>query len=91
MKKFFNFLVWWCKEKLAGKELKELETLKLRLNDLETWCSYDPSVSAGARWVKDPNSYPSQCHGPHGSIEDFRRYLSEHFHPSAPVKSAWRE
>lgn len=66
----------WIKWKIAGKELTELNTLKIRLGLLEDWCGYDfPAVRDSARWAKDIHSYPYQCKGAHGDICDFREFL----------------
>lgn len=70
-----NFIKNYLKHKLAGDELRELQILKLRINDLKVWCSANKDVSAAAQWLEDPTSYPLQYKGCHGSIEDIREYL----------------
>lgn len=56
----------WLRDKLAGKELKELAQLKRDINDLKVWCSTNKDVSAAAAWLENPKSYPCQCKGAHG-------------------------
>ncbi len=70
-----NFIKKYLKQKLAGDELKELQILKLRINDLKVWCSANNDVSAAAEWLENPTSYPLQYKGCHGSIVDIREYL----------------
>ncbi|AUR81687.1 hypothetical protein NVP1089O_38 [Vibrio phage 1.089.O._10N.261.51.F9] len=65
----------WLRNKLAGKELRELARLKQDINDLKVWCSGNKDVSAAAAWLENPKSYPCQYRGCHGDITDVREYL----------------
>ncbi len=65
----------WLRIKLCGEELLELANLKRKVSDMKVWCSHIPVARECGRWLEDSKSYPSQCRGSHGSIEDFRVYL----------------
>ena len=65
----------WLRNKLAGKELRELVRLKQDISDLKVWCFANKDVSAAAAWLENPKSYPCQSKGAHGDISDFREYL----------------
>ncbi len=67
----------WLKFKLAGEELQELYCLRRRTEELKVWCSHNKVASDSAKWLQEPTSYPYQCKGYHGSIEDFRAYLDK--------------
>ncbi|CAH9014871.1 conserved hypothetical protein [Vibrio phage 424E50-1] len=71
------FIKNWLKFKLAGEELRELYYLQRRTEELRVWCSHNKIATTSARYLQDPTSYPYQCRGYHGSIEDFRAYLDK--------------
>lgn len=70
-----KWLKRFIKELVAGKEISELRAMKQRLHDLEHWCSYDPAISASARWVQDPSKRTKVGDDLCTSIASFRTHL----------------
>lgn len=72
--KFINWIKW----KIAGEELEELYRIKVRAEEVNVWCSHLHTVREASSYIlKGEESYPYQCFGYHGSIEDFRRYIEK--------------
>lgn len=71
----FKKFYLWLREKVVGKELRELRAIKMRLHELEHWCSYDPAIVASARWVQDPSKRTKVGGDLCTSIASFRTHL----------------
>lgn len=71
VRRFLN----WFKWKLAKDELTEFYSMKQRAKDVEVWCSHVEIASESARYINNPQQYPYQALGSHGSISDFRKYI----------------
>lgn len=80
-----NWLKRVIKNMVAGKELNELWFLKQRLHDLEHWCSYDPAISAAARWAQAPHERTKVGNEFCPDIELMRRHLKRHYTPSTII------
>lgn len=62
--------------KLTKDKLRELENVRHRASEVKVWLSHNNIASVVAAYIENPESYPCQLQGAHGSIEDFRAYIN---------------